>query len=159
MEKRAWPAPVPLEKRFWPKVQQGAPTECWEWQASLDTGGYGHIGAGPGRPLKRAHRVAYELTHGEIPPGLVVCHRCDNRRCCNPAHLFLGRQRDNIVDMISKGRRQEPVGVANPRAKLTEQQVKAIRADRRPRREILAEYGISGSTYHALMHRQTWSHV
>jgi hypothetical protein len=70
---------------------------CWEWTGYLKKG-YGWTGAG------LAHRKAYALAFGAIPAGMLVCHRCDNPRCCNPAHLWLGTNGDNIRDMARKGR-------------------------------------------------------
>ena len=87
---------------FWSKVAKGDPSQCWEWTGRIETTGYAYI-SWQGRP-RRAHRLAYELTNGRIPDGLVVMHRCDNKRCCNPAHLQLGTQADNIADKVSKHR-------------------------------------------------------
>lgn len=74
------------------------PSGCWEWAGYRDMYGYGRY------RRKQAHRVAYERVNGGITPGLFVCHSCDNPPCVNPAHLWLGSQRDNMRDAISKGR-------------------------------------------------------
>lgn len=88
-------------ENFWNFVKIGKENECWEWQAGRNDRNYGRVHIG-GRQEK-AHRVAYRLTYGE--PGLLkVCHSCDNPPCCNPSHLFLGTQKDNILDMVRKGR-------------------------------------------------------
>jgi hypothetical protein len=94
---------TPLENRFWSKVDKTG--DCWEWQGG-HVKGYGEITAGkrPGRTWRYAHRVAWELTFGPIPRGLCVLHRCDNRGCVRPAHLFLGTVADNNRDMWAKGR-------------------------------------------------------
>lgn len=91
--------------RFWPKVNVLGETQCWNWMASIKPNGYGQIGrGGRGAGVVYAHRASWELVNGKIPDGLQVLHHCDNRRCVNPSHLFLGTQKDNIRDMLSKGR-------------------------------------------------------
>ncbi len=151
--------PRPLVDRFWEKVAVRSQGECWTWTGSLDTRGYGTIGADGGRPLMRAHRVSYELANGPIPSGLVVCHACDNRDCVNPGHLFAATQRDNVRDMVRKGRRHSSAGDRNPSAKLRSDQVIAIRQDRRRSREICAEYGIASSTLLSITRHETWRHL
>lgn len=92
-------------QRFWKKVSTGKKKSCWEWKFGCTKAGYGQlqIRAVSPRPLL-AHRVAWELTNGVIPEGLHILHECDNPRCCNPNHLFLGTQRDNNLDRTLKGR-------------------------------------------------------
>ncbi|WKB55159.1 HNH endonuclease [Eleftheria terrae] len=107
----------------------------------------------------RAHRVAYQLEVGPIPKGLVVCHCCDNRACVNPRHLFVATQRENVLDMVRKGRRRWPAGECHPRARLTSEQVLAIRRDTRSSSQIRAEYKISKSTLSDLRHRKSWRHL
>lgn len=94
-----------VEARFWAKVDVRGPDECWEWQASTTSSGYGQImvNARP-RRITRAHRLSWTIANGPIPSGMVVCHRCDNPPCVNPAHLFVATQQDNIADMVRKGR-------------------------------------------------------
>ncbi len=151
--------PRPLIERFWEKVDIGEKNKCWQWMGSIDTRGYGSIGADGGKPLIRAHRVAYEIAIGPIPVDLVVCHRCDNRSCVNPEHLFVGTQQENVIDMIRKGRRRTYAGEGSPAAKLSNDQVLAIRVDKRRAREITHEYQISKSTVYAIKRRETWRHL
>lgn len=122
-------------KRFWKKINVTSnPDDCWNWGNYSKTRGYGRIGvAGKNR---FAHRISYEIAFGEIPTGLLVCHRCDNPSCCNPNHLFLGTNGDNNADMMRKGRNAQPKGDQVKHSKLTSQQVRIIR-------EVFAGGGIS----------------
>ena len=87
-------------KRFWPKVDVRSPDECWEWQGNISAG-YGRLkinGENVG-----AHRISWEIHNGSIPHGMYILHKCDNRRCVNPNHLYLGTQSDNISDREYRG--------------------------------------------------------
>jgi len=91
---------IPLEIRFWNHVVKT--DTCWNWVGATIKSGYGKL-----RVDKRtclAHRVSYSLKYGGIPRGLYILHNCDNPRCVNPEHLFAGSQKENVADMISKGR-------------------------------------------------------
>ncbi len=151
--------PRPLAERFWAKVDRFGDNECWRWIGSIDTRGYGTIGADGGRPLLRAHRVSYEIASGPIPLGLVVCHICDNRSCVNPCHLFAATQRENCLDMIRKGRRHSSKGEHNPAAKLTPAQVIAIRNDRRRHNVVAAVFGVGPTTVASIRKGQSWTHL
>jgi hypothetical protein len=99
------PVPKPLSARFWAKVDKRGPDDCWEWTGAAIAKGYGKISRGPrGGGQLAAHRVSWILAKSEIPDGQMVLHRCDNRLCVNPSHLFLGTNTDNMRDMVSKGR-------------------------------------------------------
>lgn len=121
MTKRG-PKPRPPEERFWEKVDIRGPDECWEWKASRYPNGYGKFQLLAGAAL--AHRVAWMLTHGEIPTDMCICHHCDNKLCCNPSHLFLGSYADNMADAALKGRTAR--GTRNSHAKLDETKVRRI---------------------------------
>lgn len=155
-----------------------APEACWNWLWTLDVKGYGRVWFMGQKRL--AHRVSWILNKGDIPPGLLVCHKCDNPRCVNPEHLFLGTPADNSNDMKSKGRARaglsdNPVHHANaavrmrkvlkihdtrPRhgsAKLTFEQVKEILSSTGTHRSLGARYGVSEGTIRAIRNGKTWS--
>lgn len=106
------PKPKPIAERFWPRVEKRDADECWEWKGSRLQKGYGTMPCWPFKRPALAHRVSWEIHNGNIPDGLIVCHRCDNPPCVNPAHLFLGSHQDNLRDMVKKGR--QVLGDGNP---------------------------------------------
>ena len=135
-------------------------TGCWNWNRGKSTRGYGMLSFGG---EDKAHRVAYKEYIGDIPPGQVICHRCDNPSCVNPEHLFAGTQGDNIKDMDSKGRRNPAKGSANCNSKITETDVKEIR-DRfnsgENYRDLMEEFGYkSHSSFYAMVKGKNWGHV
>lgn len=91
-------------KLLWKKVTINPITSCWEWTGFKDKCGYGRYGF----YRELVHRFVYKLYYKEIPKGLCICHKCDNRACVNPSHLFLGTHTDNMRDMINKGRDYHP---------------------------------------------------
>jgi hypothetical protein len=143
-----------LFERFWRDIIPEPMSGCWLWDGPMDDHGYGRMRVG--KTKRRLHQISYELNVGPIPAGLIVRHRCDNRICCNPDHLVLGTVIDNIRDMDKRGRRS--VGVKH-NAKLTEEDVRAIRADRRMKRLIAADYGISHGIVINIQRRVDWRHV
>jgi hypothetical protein len=150
------PETLPPGKRFWRHVEQRGPDECWLWQASKNKDGYGAFQSG------LAHRHAWLLSKGEIPNGLYVLHKCDNPGCCNPQHLFIGTQKDNMADMRSKGRGPDTKGSANGRAKLSEDDVLEIRKRRANGLTITtlaAIYGVSLNVISLIDRREIWTHI
>jgi hypothetical protein len=153
-----------LRRRLRSNIIRASETLCWLWRGSRQTGGYGQISIAGQRWL--AHRAAWRAWRGEIPHGLNVLHICDNRRCINPKHLFLGTARDNYLDAVQKGRMRavlDPRHTRKPRHnKLTDAQVSEIRrwrAHRMPLRQIAERYGISITHVHQIATYKRKAHV
>lgn len=156
-----------LHARLWAKIDKRGPDECWEWQAKERVSGYGKLnrgGRGMGDVL--AHRAVWEEIHGPIPKdrswhGRVILHTCDNRLCCNPAHLRMGTQADNVKDMDKKGRRVSTphLGEDHGMAKLTDDQVREIRASTLSHRELGRRFGVTHTMVGYIKRRQSWRHV
>lgn len=149
--------------RFWPKVCKGADNDCWPWSAGTNgRQGYGLFWPHWRKPVL-AHRFAYEVAVGLIPTDLEVLHTCDNRLCCNPAHLFLGTQADNMADMRAKGRAaaKDHVGARNPNARLTPDQVAAIRSASTgaygEQSRLAHEYGVNPTTIRNIVQGRRWT--
>ena len=143
---------VPIEQSFWSKVQKG--DECWLWTGSVNYAGYGQL-----RSEWRAHRYSWELHNGAVPSGMLVCHRCDNRRCVNPAHLFLGTHKQNMADMTTKSR--QAAGVRHGSSKLSAADADLIRlaSDTLPgvtQREIAKAFGVRQSTVWRIVRGNLW---
>lgn len=143
-------------ERFIEKVVFGL-SDCWYWRGSRNKGGYGCLGN------KKAHRVSYELHCGNIPQGKMVLHKCDLPSCVNPSHLWIGDQMDNMRDMAKKGRgKTSPrYGKDNPMSKLTEEQVKMIRAEYAHgsilQKDLAAKYGVSKMCISRIARGLSWS--
>lgn len=130
---------------------------CHIWTAKLSKRGYGYIQVN-GKDY-RAHRLAYELAYGPIPRNLIVCHKCDNRACINPVHLFLGAHADNIADRDRKGRNKQCFGTDHGNSKLIDADIIAIRKDMRPSSAIALDYGVSASNITKIKRNESWQHV
>jgi hypothetical protein len=119
-----------MKERFETKFVKKDDDQCWKWLGVKSKDGYGafnlHIGNKVYRKV-RSHRLSYEFYKGEIPSGMLVCHKCDNRECINPEHLFLGTQKDNLLDMRRKGRSLH--GHKNPKSKFSQEQLAIIRSE------------------------------
>ncbi len=145
--------------RFLATVEPCPASGCWFWLGPVSNSGYGRAkthGAGQG-----AHRVAYFLFVGPIPVGFHVCHRCDIKLCVAPHHLFLATQRENVADCQAKGRARlgDRSGPHNGRAKLTLNDVRAIRASLATGSSLAAEYRVSISLIGQIRRRQAWKTV
>jgi len=149
----------PLEN-FLNKICFGM-SECWYWRGAQNKQGYGESGP----PDNRAHRLAWRLFRGEIPPGMSVLHKCDRPYCVNPDHLFLGTQKDNVQDMLQKGRCHSagPTGIKNGQSKLTDEQVLAMRNDRNQTgisyRLLAMRYGVSTMTAQRVCTGKLWKNL
>jgi hypothetical protein len=147
----------PLAERLWARVDRNGPLpehaahlgNCWIWWGATNERGYGLIGLGVPKKNARVHRLVWELEFGAVPAGEFVLHKCDQRTCCNPVHLFLGSSQDNTDDMFEK-RRNLHKGEARPAApRLTEEQVATIRharASGEPVYRFMREFQVNAST-------------
>ena len=158
-----------LMGRLWAAVEK---TEsCWLYRGFCDPTGYGIIsdGTGPHRN-KRVHRLSWEQHYGPIPDGMLVCHHCDVRNCIRPDHLFVGTEKDNTDDMVSKGRalfqtdpeRLRQQGSKHGESKLTEEQVieiRRLRAEGKRQWEIAQQFGVTRGLIGHIVRRQAWAHV
>lgn len=153
---------------------------CWEWQGGKSKG-YGRISVN-GSPYS-THRIAYAERYGPIPDGMIVRHKCDNPPCCNPDHLELGTQADNIADMVSRGRHvpgpgrprgtrsTRPSGTPSPNiqgekhgnAKLADEDVIAIRLEYRSggvsQRELAYKFAVDPSRISRIVSGKDWTHL
>lgn len=150
-----------LAERLWRRVDTSpGPDSCWPWQGGTSgKSGHGRI-ATEGHKALLTHRLAYELEVGHIPTGMCVLHTCDNPLCCNPKHLWIGTQLDNIADRHAKGR--DAKGTRIGLAKLDEDSVRGIRqkfAMGRTMRSLASEYGIHHSSVNTIVQRRAWKHV
>lgn len=146
-----------MAKNTMPEPMSG----CHIWIGVRSNRGYGFARVGSRtdgtRKLRSAHRVSYEMNVGEIPHGLFCLHKCDTPSCINPSHLFLGDHQANMDDMARKGRRVR--GAQFPNSRLSEEDVRAIRASADPRREIARRFCVSRTTVRLIQIRRKWAHV
>lgn len=144
--------------RFWSKVEKT--DGCWIWRACIGRQGYGRFGLGSrASGTASAHHVAWEITNGPRG-GLWVLHKCDNKACVRPEHLFLGTHADNMRDMVAKGRSLS--GERNAHARLTASDVAEIRALYVPRADVTAlaeKFGISRRTVHSIATGLRWKNI
>ena len=163
-EKKRKPIPIVLTdeliKRFWSNVDKRSQDECWEWRAALRNG-YGAIKSKG--ILYSSHRLAYTIANGDPPDDLVIGHKCDNRMCCNPAHLEAITYSKNNTDAFARSRKTPTKGEAIHTAKLTEEQVRSICKYRIATgdgaRKIARKFGFSVHSVKAILERHAWRHI
>lgn len=135
--------------------------DCWLYIGTVNEHGYGRIKKGQDR--RYAHRASWEEANGPIPDGIQVCHKCDNRLCINPEHLFLGTQTDNNNDMVSKGRQRGAKGLDNGRTLLSETQVLEIRqlytTNRYSHSDLADQFDTSATNIRNIVNRMSWRHI
>jgi len=169
--KRYKPRQKSVEKRFWEKVNFGFGEDaCWTWKSTILLNcGYGVFSLNGSKVT--AHRAFWKIHNGEIPDGLFVLHKCDNRSCVKPSHLYLGTQTDNMNDMWGRNRHSKEnlgrygnrKGEKNGKSKLTEKDVKTIRLkyenDDLGLDELSKEFEVQKPAIWKIVHRKTWKHV
>jgi len=146
--------------RFWSKVDvKGNLDECWEWQTHKKWYGIFRIK----NKCFGSHRIAYTLYYGQIPEKMFICHKCDNPSCVNPHHLFLGTQKDNIIDCSNKNRLVDNSGEKCGTHKLTGQEILEIRQKYIPKiytqQKLAKEYGVCPSQISLIVNNKRWKHI
>lgn len=140
------------EQRFWKAVDRKDPFACWEWKLYRDKRGYGSFTFGVIK--QKAHRVAFALSNGYLPP--VVRHACDNPPCCNPRHLEAGSQQENMIDMAQRGRSTR--GTYRGKVILSASDIDLIRNSREPNTHLAKRLGVHHSTISAIRLGKSWKH-
>ena len=158
---------IPIHIRFAKKVYLDLQSGCWEWRGAKNENNYGVLGIGRRREgLIKAHRCSYQIFRFvELVKDELVCHKCDNPSCVNPKHLFIGSNKDNVHDMMKKGRNSLPPihnGKANKQAKIDENKVRELfylNAQGLSSRKIASKLGISKTTVLNVLNGNIWKHV
>jgi DNA-binding XRE family transcriptional regulator len=147
------PARKDISERFWSKVDRGNDEDCWEWQASTRSSGYGQIWVPDKEGPVGAHVVSYRLEYGGVPEGKQVNHTCDNPPCVNPNHLYAGDKKDNMEDLLRRGTSEQ--------VELGIEQVKDIKrkSDTVEWETIAEQYDISSKTVEYIESGEIWDFV
>lgn len=150
-----------LKERLEAYSQVNNENGCREWVRHTNPDGYGMLWLNGG--AERTHRAAWIAQHGSIPKGMHVLHKCDNRKCINLDHLFLGTNADNVADKVAKNRQARPNirGEQMGQSKLTDAKVRLIRMLPRSisNRRWAQEFGVSIMAISAVRNYKTWTHV
>lgn len=147
-----------LQVRLAKRSRLNTETGCIEWIGALMHQGYGHL-RWRGK-VYRTHRLSYAAVNGDIPAGMFVCHKCDNPKCMNPEHLFLGTYADNSADMAQKKR--STIGERNPMAKVNVATVQAIRIWGKTgmfHKKIAAKFGITREAVSLILRGERWKNI
>lgn len=147
--------------KFEQNYEKGEHDKCWEWQSWCLNVGYGGFYMRRGkRHTFMAHRLAWSIANNrDAPDGMLICHHCDNRKCVNPAHLYLGTSQDNNRDTIKRNRGNRTLGENCSWAKLTNQDVLDIRASTESQATIARRYGVDQGHISAIINRKRWIHI
>jgi hypothetical protein len=151
-----------MAANFWARINVERDELCWNWRGPCSPSGYGR--ATFRRWPWRAHRLAWFFTHGNIPSDKIILHHCDNRKCCNPSHLYIGTWQDNMNDRSARGRCNPSRGSQSVRAVLNETQVVEIKMAAKYRtrgfnRLIAKKYGVHETTISAIVNNYNWKHL
>lgn len=147
-------------ERFWQRVSKAGENDCWEWNRGKTGNVYGQLRIANNQAFG-THVFSYILHKGPVPAGLWVLHTCDNRRCVNPNHLYAGTPLQNMRDCSNRGRLKVPElrGERCPAAKLTEDDVRAIRKASGTNKELGEKYNVHSSLISCIQRRVIWKSV
>ena len=154
-----------FSERFEDYISPEPNSGCWLWDGGNVKTQKGYYPIGVNGKTKQVHRFAYERYRGPVPPGLLVCHTCDVRCCVNPDHLFLGTQKENMIDAMSKGRCRGMFlsGESNRQSKLTKNQVIEIRSNYVPyknsARKLAERFGVARETVQDIISGRKWASI
>jgi hypothetical protein len=153
---------VSFQARFFSNIETIPETSCHWWSGGVTGNGYGTLWCNDRKRHIGAHRASYEIHFGEIPDGVIVCHKCDNPLCVNPEHLFLGTHSDNSQDRDNKGRGNRALGEASTSSKITDvivHQARDMYDEGYSQVDITRTLGIKRGNVFKIVHRQTWKHI